>query len=237
MLTTRSSHPDDQDLNVRMTSNFPENGRIVKAPGPALPTEQTIGFGRQLVVFAGDDRRAVADMAADCYANAVAPTTALSTAWGRIPFLKRLEERVPSGCILVGVPGSQVNEKKRQALFKHFCTNDPHVHVFEDLATSEYLLCAKQGFLLNFGVIATYVTDNINACFERIAMMPLLAEAEKAATGWTVDDRLKLIRIHYNGDDVTQRFQAWFHDEKIEEKHRIDSKDNAVLHAGTDTKN
>lgn len=232
MIITKSSHPDDQDLNVRMTTNFPESGIIVRSALPALPAEHVIGSGRQMIVFSGKDRRQLSDLAANSFLASTANRTAMSTAFGRIPFLKRIEERVPSGCFLMGVPGNQVDDENRQALFKNFCAHEPHLHVFEDLATSDYFLCARRGFLLNFGVIATFVGD-LEACFTKISKMPLLAEAEKEQTGWSVVDRLKLIRIIHENVDETQRFQAWFHDEKIEEKTKLNSLNGANVHAAT----
>jgi hypothetical protein len=236
MLLTKSSHPDDKEINVRMTTNFPDNGIVVRGARPQIPADQAIGPGRQLIVFAGNDRRQLADLAALSY-QASATRNAMSTAYGKIPFLKRFEDKVPSGSFLMGVPGSQINDEKRQALFKNFCDNEPHLHIFEDLMTSEYFVCAHRGFLLNFGVIATLVTDDLLACFKKISTLPLLADAEKSMTGWSVLDRLGLMRVFFEGEDVSPKFRGWFHDERIEETIRLNSIKGENLQQGSQTAN
>ncbi len=235
MLTTRNTHPDDADMNVRMTTNFPEDGISVKSPRPSIPTDHSIGPGRQLIIFAGNDRRQLADAAALSY-QASATRNAMSTAYGEVPFLQRIEKIVPSGSFLMGVPGSQVNEENRQALFQNFCENEPHLHIFEDLRTSDYFLCARRGFLLNFGVIATFVTNDVETLFRKISTLPLLADAEMHMTGWSVSDRLGLMRLFFEGEDLTARFRGWFYDEKIEETVKLSSVQGDNFHPGDQSK-
>jgi hypothetical protein len=234
MITTKSSHPDDKDMNVRMTTNFPFDGIVVKLPRPSIPADQSIGPGRQMVIFAGSDGRQLADQAALSY-QASATRNAMSTAFGKIPFLKRFEQVVPQGCFLMGVPGSQVNDENRQVLFKNFCQHEPHLHIFQDLATSDYFVCAHRGFLLNFGIIATVVTADILTLFRKISTLPLLADAEKNLTGWSVADRLGLMRVYFEGEDVTAKFQGWFYDEKIEQTVKLNSVKGENFHEGNNS--
>jgi hypothetical protein len=235
MITTKSSHPDDKDMNVRMTTNFPVDGIVVKTPRPSILADHAIGPGRQLVIFAGSDGRQLADQAALSY-QASATRNAMSTAFGKIPFLKRFEEVVPQGCFLMGVPGSQANEENRQALFKNFCQHEPHLHVFQDIGTSDYFVCAHRGFLLNFGIIATFVTADILTLFRKISTLPLLADDEKHLTGWSVSDRIGLMRVYFEGENVTTKFQGWFYDEKIEDTVKLNSVKGENFHESSGSK-
>lgn len=209
-LKIKNSHPIDKVMNVRMSTNFPQNNIISNDPAPACNPDHLIRNERRVIIFSGDDRREPSDMAALSYRVVALTRNSMCTVFGNLPFIKRFEEQLPSGSFLMSVAGDQATEENRQNLFKNFCNNDPFIHIFDDLALNPFFFCARRAFNENFCIIATVITPLKRQVFERIGRMVALSQVEKERTGWNEVDRAKTISIIHNGVDVSEEFHEWF---------------------------
>lgn len=209
-LKINNSHPRDSAMNIRMTTNFPANDIITNPPSPECNPDFVIRDSRRVIIFSGKDRREPSDLASLSYRVVALTRNSMCTVFGNLPFIKRFEAMLPSGSFLLNVAGDQANEENRQNLFKNFCDNDPFIHIFDDLATSPYFLCARRAFNMNFCIIATVVVGLKKQVFERVARMVVLSSIEKERTGWDEIERSKTISIIHEGVDVSSEFHRWF---------------------------
>lgn len=209
-LKINNSHPRDDVMNVRMTTNFPRNDIINNPPAPACNPNFVIRDKSRVIIFSGEDRREPSDLAALSYRVVALTRNSMCTVFGNLPFIKRFEAMVPSGSFLLSVAGNQATEENRQNLFKNFCDNDPFIHIFDNLALSPYFFCARRAFNANFCIIATVIASLKTQVFERIGRMVVLSSLEKERTGWDEVERSKIISIIHDGVDVSEEFHRWF---------------------------
>jgi hypothetical protein len=213
-LKINNSHPRDDVMNVRLTTNFPKNDIISNDAPPPCNPDFLIRHERRVIIFSGSERREPSDFAALSYRVVALTRNSMCTVFGNLPFIKRFEGMLPSGSLLASVAGDQATEENRQNLFKNFCNNDPFIHIFDDLASNPFFFCARRAFNGNFCMIATVIASIRPQVFERVGRMVALTQLEKDRTGWNEIDRAKTISIIHEGVDVSAEFHQWF--EKVD---------------------